>query len=255
MPLVWDADTGYYEWEDQPLGYTGAPIDVGRKDLAGTLMGQAGAPTQFMSAAERFLPRYEESPWSGRAIQRQYQPMLGSYLLADPFATGEPMDFQTFVHSNLGEDPNVGMQTTGTGAEGDPEILAPGWAANVGGTDLTANWGNLIRAVQSQGDFATRAPQAAWDPYLSLIQDENLNFIPENIRALESLATYRPGVGSIYGRIRDAALARAKRGWETANPLGSQADWLGYLGSGFTRGGPGGPAPLLRAGWQVPNIG
>jgi hypothetical protein len=171
--------------------------------------------------------------------------MLGSYLLADPFATGtSPTDFQTFVHSRLGQDPS---------ADG---TLAPGWAANVGGTDLTANWANVIRAAQSQGDFATRDPSTGWDPYLGVIQNpEGKAFDPERIRALESLATYRPGAGSIYGGIRQAALGRVKRGWEAENPLGSQADWLGYLGSGFTRGGPqaGGYAgALLRAGWQVP---
>jgi hypothetical protein len=203
-----------------------------------------------MSAAERFMPRFEESPYSARSIQSQYQPMYGSYLLADPFGadenpiTGEVSDFQSYVKQRLGADPYEYRQ-------------APLWAelgGREGTTKLLDNWKNVVRAAQAQGNFATRGEGDAYSPYEAVMQDAQGDFDLEKVRALESLATYRPGIGSIYGDIRKGALARVKRGWETANPLGSQVDWLGYLGSGFKRGGPDVSSvygDMLRRDWTV----
>ena len=228
MALVWNPTT--FQYED-----TATPSGVGTSALGGQLAGnilpQLGAGAQFQAAAgDVFGQGYADNPFARRAIQQQYNPLYGQYLMG---------------YGGVG-------QATGDGSFA--EWLRGGGGAQSPGANRfataalqpnVANWQNIIGTARAMdprfGGGTIAAGSNIYNQYADMLQD------PAMVRALTSAATYNPTLGSIYGGLRQRGIDRAQQAYQQANPGATGADWLGYLAAGQGPTAGMGSAPFTVA--------
>ena len=217
MALVWNPTT--FQYED-----TATPSGVGTSALGGQLAGnilpQLGAGAQFQAAAgDVFGQGYADNPFARRAIQQQYNPLYGQYLMGYGGGGGS---------SGIGDGSFASWLRGGGGAT--PGTNQFGTGAIPMSQDNLSNWQNIIGTARAMdprfGGGSVTAGSNIYNQYADMLQD------PAMVRALTSAATYNPTLGSIYGGLRQRGIDRAQQAYQQTNPGATGADWLGYLAAG-----------------------
>lgn len=218
MPIVYDSNLMQYRWE--PPGDDGpAYAKSVLPELAGTIVPFLGRGQQFGMGVGQVMPGWQDSPWSERYIQSQYQPMLGEYALN--VGAYVPKEGAPHFTEEFGPWSRARMLSRIAGASGGvPAITPTNYAAAP-----PENWADAInvartlRGINPLADTTTGMGDAQLGQWKSALEAEGA------AEGLAAMATYDPLAGSYLGGVRQRALERAKQNWS--------------LGLGGTQGGVG----------------
>lgn len=216
MPLKWDSDTMKYEWEGATSGLS--PTEMAQGALAGTIVPQLGAPTQYgLGARKAFGAGWQDRPFLSQAIGQAYNPIYGQYLTE---------------YGGLGGGQGVAANSF---AQYVADQAKTSSFTSPGAWQTPSNWGDIINVARSLNPTytpatGTTAPTAAMtNQWADILAD------PTQAGALASMALYDPQAGSIYGQLRQRGLQRAQQEFTFGQPGATTADWLGYI-TGQDRG-------------------
>jgi hypothetical protein len=223
MALVWDAEKMKYVWDTGPYGTKGpsGAMEQAQAQLAGTIVPQLGAPTQYgLGARQAFGAGWQDRPFLSQAIGQAYNPTYGRYLTEyGGLGGGQGVDANSFAQYVANQAGQAGFTS--------PQ----GWKT-------PDAWGDIINVARSlsptytpgTGTGPSTAPTTAMtNKWSDILAD------PTQAGALASMALYDPQAGSIYGQLRQRGLQRAQQEFTFGQPGATTADWLGYI-TGQDRG-------------------
>ncbi len=212
-----------------------------------TLIPQMDPSDQYRYAAGQMFPGYQDRPYLNRYMSRVQQPLFGQYLTGwtglgdwEDYANPEEAGFAGWLQQGalegqwgqpMGWAQSVGprVSTLGTGGQmtlGAPQVTRPG------------SWADIVRTARAMGSgidpttggvLPANLSETAYDRWAPMLGDE------DTAGALASLATYDPMAGSVFGKLRQAALQRAQDRFVQGRlaqetPVGTTpADWLAYI--------------------------
>jgi hypothetical protein len=210
MALRWNSDTMKYEWEGATTGLS--PTEMAQGALAGTIVPQLGAPTQYgLGAQKAFGAGWQDRPFLSQAIGQAYNPIYGQYLTE---------------YGGLGEQSGVAANSF---AQYVADQAKTSSFTSPGAWQTPSNWSDIVNVARSLSPTytpaaGTTAPTAAMtNQWADILAD------PTQAGALASMALYDPQAGSIYGQLRQRGLQRAQQEFTFDQPGATTADWLGYI--------------------------